>query len=155
MGWSKISNSPGITTTPEVNSSSRVLIFHFNWLYFPRRRLIVNLAPAAVRKEGPAYDLPIALGALIASRQIPPESVDGALIIGELSLDGSVRPVRGATPRERRAGHVDNHRVVGGPAFGREDSRHRRRVWDSGYRRRRRTRSARRFRRIRWARARW
>jgi magnesium chelatase family protein len=67
-------------------------------LYFPRRRLIVNLAPAAVRKEGPAYDLPIALGALIASRQLPPESVDGALIIGELSLDGSVRHVRGVLP---------------------------------------------------------
>ncbi len=67
-------------------------------LYFPRRRLIVNLAPAAVRKEGPAYDLPIALGALIASRQLPPESVDGALIIGELSLDGGVRHVRGVLP---------------------------------------------------------
>jgi magnesium chelatase family protein len=67
-------------------------------LYFPRRRLIVNLAPAAVRKEGPAYDLPIALGALIASQQLPPESVDSALIIGELSLDGSVRHVRGVLP---------------------------------------------------------
>lgn len=67
-------------------------------LYFPRRRLIVNLAPASVRKEGPAYDLPIALGALIASHQIPPESVEGALIIGELSLDGGVRHVRGVLP---------------------------------------------------------
>ena len=67
-------------------------------LYFPRRRLVVNLAPASVRKEGPAYDLPIALGALIASGQLPPDSVEGALMIGELSLDGSVRHVRGVLP---------------------------------------------------------
>jgi magnesium chelatase family protein len=67
-------------------------------LSFPRRRLIINLAPAAVRKEGPAYDLPIALGILIASGQLPPESSEGALVLGELSLDGGVRHVRGILP---------------------------------------------------------
>ncbi len=67
-------------------------------LYFPRKRLTVNLAPAAVRKEGPAYDLPIALGALIASEQLPSECIQDALVIGELSLDGSVRHVRGVLP---------------------------------------------------------
>lgn len=67
-------------------------------LYFPRKRLTVNLAPAAVRKEGPAYDLPIALGILIASGQLPQESVEGAFVVGELSLDGSVRHVRGVLP---------------------------------------------------------
>jgi len=67
-------------------------------LYFPRKRLTVNLAPASVRKEGPAYDLPIALGALIASEQLPPECIEDALVIGELSLDGSVRHVRGVLP---------------------------------------------------------
>jgi magnesium chelatase family protein len=67
-------------------------------LVFPRKRLTVNLAPAAVRKEGPAYDLPIALGTLLATAQIPPGCVDSALIIGELSLDGSVRHVRGVLP---------------------------------------------------------
>jgi magnesium chelatase family protein len=67
-------------------------------LVFPRKRLTVNLAPAAVRKEGPAYDLPIALGTLLASAQLPAGCVDGALIIGELSLDGSVRHVRGVLP---------------------------------------------------------
>ncbi len=67
-------------------------------LVFPRKRLTVNLAPAAVRKEGPAYDLPIALGVLIASGQIPPGCMDGALVVGELSLDGSVRHVRGVLP---------------------------------------------------------
>ncbi len=67
-------------------------------LSFPRRRLVVNLAPASVRKEGPAYDLPIALGTLIASGQLPPEALDGSLVVGELSLDGSVRHVRGVLP---------------------------------------------------------
>jgi magnesium chelatase family protein len=67
-------------------------------LSFPRKRLIVNLAPAAVRKEGPAFDLPIALGILITTGQLPPESVEGALVVGELSLDSSVRHVRGVLP---------------------------------------------------------
>jgi magnesium chelatase family protein len=65
---------------------------------FPRRRLRVNLAPAAVRKEGPAYDLPIAVGVLITSGQLAPGAVAEALIVGELSLDGSVRHVRGVLP---------------------------------------------------------
>ena len=67
-------------------------------LFYPRKRVTVNLAPASVRKEGPAYDLPIALGVLVASEQIPPESLESSLVIGELSLDGSVRHVRGVLP---------------------------------------------------------
>jgi magnesium chelatase family protein len=67
-------------------------------LIFPRQRVTVNLAPAALRKEGPAYDLPIALGVLAASNQILPEWLEGALAVGELSLDGSVRHVRGVLP---------------------------------------------------------
>ncbi len=60
------------------------------------RRLTVNLAPADLRKEGPAYDLPIAVGILAASRQIWHGQLEGSYFIGELSLDGSVRPVKGA-----------------------------------------------------------
>jgi len=56
------------------------------------------LAPADLRKEGPAYDLPIALGALVASEQIQPEWLEGSLSIGALSLDGSLRHVRGMLP---------------------------------------------------------
>ena len=67
-------------------------------LPYPRKRVTVNLAPASVRKEGPAYDLPIALGVLVASELVPPESLDSSLVIGELSLDGSVRHVRGVLP---------------------------------------------------------
>jgi magnesium chelatase family protein len=66
--------------------------------YFPRKRVTVNLAPASVRKEGPSYDLPIALGVLIATHQLPPDCLDGSLVVGELSLDGSVRHVRGVLP---------------------------------------------------------
>jgi magnesium chelatase family protein len=67
-------------------------------LIYPRKRVTVNLAPASVRKEGPAYDLPIALGVLAAAEQIPLEALEGSLVIGELSLDGSVRHVRGVLP---------------------------------------------------------
>ncbi len=65
---------------------------------FPRKRVTVNLAPAALRKEGPAYDLPIAMGVLAASQQVAMEWLEGALVVGELSLDGSVRHVRGVLP---------------------------------------------------------
>jgi len=64
-------------------------------LTLPRNRVTVNLALAAVRKEGPAYDLPIAVGMLIATGQLPSSAVEEVLIVGELSLDGSVRNVRG------------------------------------------------------------
>ncbi|MBN2502289.1 MAG: ATP-binding protein, partial [Anaerolineales bacterium] len=67
-------------------------------LYFPRKRITVNLAPASVRKAGPVYDLPIALGVLLATEQIPPEAAEDALVLGELSLDGAVRHVRGVLP---------------------------------------------------------
>jgi magnesium chelatase family protein len=67
-------------------------------LRFPRHRLTVNLAPAAVRKEGPSYDLPIALGALVTNGQLPPQCVEDAMVVGELSLDGTVRHVRGVLP---------------------------------------------------------
>jgi magnesium chelatase family protein len=67
-------------------------------LIFPRQRVTVNLAPADLRKEGPAYDLPIALGALAASEQIQHEWLDGCMAVGELSLDGSLRHVRGMLP---------------------------------------------------------
>lgn len=67
-------------------------------LSYPRKALTVNLAPASVRKEGPSYDLPIALGVLVLSDILPPETLADSLVIGELSLDGNVRHVRGVLP---------------------------------------------------------
>lgn len=65
---------------------------------YPRARMVVNLAPADVRKEGPGFDLPIAMGMLFATGQIENGDVDRFLMIGELALDGGVRAVAGVLP---------------------------------------------------------
>lgn len=65
-------------------------------LGFPDRKITVNLAPADQKKEGPAFDLPIALGMLSCMEVLPPESLMELAVLGELSLDGQVRAVRGA-----------------------------------------------------------
>jgi magnesium chelatase family protein len=64
----------------------------------PRLKTIINLAPADIRKEGSAFDLPIALGMLAGAGLIPPDGLDEYLVMGELSLDGSLRPIKGALP---------------------------------------------------------
>jgi magnesium chelatase family protein len=64
----------------------------------PPRRITVNLAPADVKKEGSAYDLPIALGMLAACGHLPAERLHEYVILGELSLDGRTKPIRGALP---------------------------------------------------------
>ncbi|MFI5244264.1 MAG: YifB family Mg chelatase-like AAA ATPase [Gemmatimonadales bacterium] len=69
----------------------------------PSRRVTVNLSPADVRKDGTAFDLPIALGLLAATGQLDAAAVDGLLVAGELGLDGSIRPIRGALPLARSA----------------------------------------------------
>jgi magnesium chelatase family protein len=64
--------------------------------FFPRRKVVINLAPADVRKEGSGYDLPIALGLLQASEQTKMTRLSDFLIMGELSLTGEIRPIKGA-----------------------------------------------------------
>lgn len=74
---------------------------------FPRRSVIVNLAPADVRKEGAAYDLPIAIGVLAAAEEIEAPALDRYMMMGELSLDGTLLPIKGVLPmaiEARRAG---------------------------------------------------
>ena len=66
--------------------------------YMPRNRVVVNLAPADIRKEGSSYDLPIALAILQASGQVSSQTLEHYVIMGELSLDGLLRPIRGALP---------------------------------------------------------
>lgn len=92
-------NIVGLPDTAVQESKERVFsaIKNANLMY-PRRPLTVNLAPASVRKEGPAYDLPIALGVLVTTEQLHHKQLEGSLVIGELSLDGSVRHVRGVLP---------------------------------------------------------
>ena len=79
-------------------------------LSFPaNKRITINLAPADLRKEGPAYDLPIAIGVLVADGQLPPDALDGCLVIGELSLDGSLRHIRGTLSVADMARRLDFH----------------------------------------------
>ncbi len=66
--------------------------------HMPKQQVVVNMAPADVRKEGSSYDLTIAIGVLAASGQIVPDDLDKYLIMGELSLDGGLQPIRGALP---------------------------------------------------------
>jgi magnesium chelatase family protein len=74
-------------------------------LKWPGRRLIVNLAPAELRKEGSGFDLPIALAVLAASQQVPQEELRGHAAMGELALDGRVRPVAGVLAAAEGARH--------------------------------------------------
>lgn len=70
---------------------------HFDYV-MPRQKVVVNLAPADIKKEGAAYDLPIALGILNSSGQIKAEEIEQYVIMGELSLDGMLRPIKGVLP---------------------------------------------------------
>lgn len=72
-------------------------IKHFGFV-MPRQKVVVNLAPADIKKEGAAYDLPIALGILQSSGQIVANDLDKYIIMGELSLDGILRPIKGVLP---------------------------------------------------------
>jgi magnesium chelatase family protein len=69
-----------------------------NGLSIPGKKIVINMAPADLRKEGSAYDLPIAIGILAASKQIKHEQVGDYIVMGELSLDGSLKPIKGALP---------------------------------------------------------
>ncbi|MDR1224174.1 MAG: YifB family Mg chelatase-like AAA ATPase [Tannerella sp.] len=69
-----------------------------NGYKFPRSRIIINMAPAGIRKEGSAYDLPLAIGILAAAGDIDATLLNSYMLIGELSLDGSLQPVKGALP---------------------------------------------------------
>lgn len=64
----------------------------------PGKKIVINMAPADIRKEGSSYDLPIAIGILAASGQVPADQLDQFIIMGELSLDGGLMPARGALP---------------------------------------------------------
>ncbi len=68
---------------------------NYKW---PGKRIVINMAPADIRKEGTAYDLTIAIGVLAASEQIKADKLDKYIIMGELSLDGYIKPIKGALP---------------------------------------------------------
>ena len=87
----------GLPDTAVRESRDRVTTAVSNsMLHWPRGRTTINLAPADVRKEGPSFDLPIALGLVGACEETPLPNLAAFCIVGELALDGSIRPVRGA-----------------------------------------------------------
>ena len=69
-----------------------------NGYKLPGKKITINMAPADIRKEGSAYDLPLALGILASSSQINAPQLGSFLIMGELSLDGGLQPIKGALP---------------------------------------------------------
>jgi magnesium chelatase family protein len=77
-----------------VRAAIRNTGYDFPW----NKRVTINLAPADIKKVGPIYDLPIAVGILAASGQVSTEFLEGMMIVGELSLDGNVRSVHGVLP---------------------------------------------------------
>ena len=76
------------------------------------KKLVVNLAPADVRPEGAGFDLPIAVGILAATEQVPAEALDGTMLAGELSLDGTLKPVRGILPMAVKAREEGLRRLI-------------------------------------------
>lgn len=89
----------GLPDNAVKESTERVLSAIMNTGYDrPRHKMVVNMAPADIKKAGAAYDLPIAIGFLAATGQLPVETLHEYVIMGELSLDGSVRPIKGALP---------------------------------------------------------
>ncbi len=81
-------------------------------LEFPQRRITVNLAPADTKKQGPSFDLPVAVGILAATGQVLMDNIDEWLFVGELSLDGGVRPVAGILPIAVKARRDGKRKLV-------------------------------------------
>src|SRR5690554_3478954 len=87
----------GLPDTSIKESHERIVsALEVNGLKFPRQQIVINMSPADIRKEGSAYDLPLAVGILAASGSIRTHKLNDFLIMGELSLDGSILPLRGA-----------------------------------------------------------
>jgi len=72
--------------------------FEVNGFKVPGRQIVINLAPADLKKEGSGFDLPMAIGILASTEMIETNRLDGYMMVGELGLDGSVQPVKGALP---------------------------------------------------------
>ncbi|MBQ7525521.1 MAG: YifB family Mg chelatase-like AAA ATPase [Abditibacteriota bacterium] len=99
------------TAVQESKDRVRTAIRNCKFL-FPARKVMINLAPADIKKEGPGFDLPIAAGILAVSGQVPAQSLKDTLITGELGLDGTVRPVKGVLPMALMAKHLGMKRII-------------------------------------------
>ena len=89
----------GLADTAVRESHERIVsALQVSGYQFPRNRVIINMAPADIRKEGSAYDLPLAVGILAAAEQVDASRLGDYMLMGELSLDGSLQPIKGALP---------------------------------------------------------
>ena len=94
----------GLPDSAVKESHERIIsALQVNGYKFPTCQIVVNMAPADIRKEGSAYDLPLAIGILASTQIVSSEKLSKYLIIGELSLDGSLQPIKGALPIAIRA----------------------------------------------------
>ena len=94
----------GLPDNAVKESQQRIIASFSNLGYrFPRKRITINMAPADIRKEGAAYDLPIAIGIMAVSDQVAVSALDQYVIMGELSLDGKLNPVKGVLPMAIKA----------------------------------------------------
>ena len=76
-----------------IESALRSMGYHW-----PGKQVLINMAPADIRKEGSSYDLPLAMGILTADEKVVKAEIDSFVLIGELSLDGTLQPVKGSSP---------------------------------------------------------
>ncbi len=89
----------GLPDSAVKESHERIMsALQVNGYRFPSRQIVVNMAPADIRKEGSSYDLPLAIGILASAEVVKTDKLSNYLIIGELSLDGSLQPIKGALP---------------------------------------------------------
>ncbi len=94
----------GLPSAAEREAGDRVKVALKNsGIYLPPKHITVNLSPADIRKEGSSVDLPVALGILLSMGELPEACLENTIVLGELGLDGEVRPVRGVLPIVKRA----------------------------------------------------
>lgn len=103
----------GLPDTAVRESHTRIVsALKHSGIQFPHRRTVVNLSPADVRKEGASFDLPMAIGILASNELIGLDSLEGVMMTGELSLDGTVLPVRGVLPMAIKAREMGMRRLI-------------------------------------------
>lgn len=103
----------GMADTAVKESHQRIMsAVDHSGAHFPHKRTVINLAPADVKKEGAAFDLPMAIGVLAANETVSSEHLAECMMMGELALDGSVLPVKGALPMAIKARELGFKRLI-------------------------------------------
>ena len=103
----------GLPDNAVKESHERIIsALHINGMDIPRKQIIINMAPADIKKEGTTYDLPLAVALMAAGEHIPLESIKSTLFMGELSLDGSLNAVKGVLPTAILANELNIKRLI-------------------------------------------